>query len=123
MLNRENNYLHYLIYKYLCIGFLDLEDGGSAHFSKTVVEIKNRFVKFTYVCSCSYLIVLFIIIYFIFSNPNIMIECLVPDFRGSADHVKTIVDSGLDVFAHNVETVEKLTPFVRDRRANYRYTI
>jgi lipoic acid synthetase len=48
-----------------------------------------------------------------------MIECLVPDFRGSAENVKTIVDSGLDVFAHNIETVEKLTPFVRDRRANY----
>lgn len=58
--------------------------------------------------------------FFIFRNPNIMIECLVPDFRGSADHVKTIVESGLDVFAHNVETVEKLTPYVRDRRANYR---
>lgn len=49
-----------------------------------------------------------------------MIECLVPDFRGSAEHINTIVNSGLDVFAHNVETVEKLTPFVRDRRANYR---
>lgn len=59
-------------------------------------------------------------IIFFFSNPNIMIECLVPDFRGSADNIKTIVDSGLDVFAHNIETVEKLTPFVRDRRANYR---
>lgn len=76
----------------------DLEDGGSAHFAKTVVEIKYR-------------------------NPNIMIECLVPDFRGSANNVKTIVDSGLDVFAHNIETVEKLTPFVRDRRANYRQTL
>lgn len=49
-----------------------------------------------------------------------MIECLVPDFRGSTNQIKTIVESGLDVFAHNVETVEKLTPFVRDRRANYR---
>ncbi|CAH1724633.1 hypothetical protein AGLY_001936 [Aphis glycines] len=76
----------------------DLEDGGSAHFAETVVEIKNR-------------------------NPNIMIECLVPDFRGSAENIKTIVDSGLDVFAHNIETVEKLTPFVRDRRANYRQTM
>ncbi|KAL4142693.1 hypothetical protein QTP88_005103 [Uroleucon formosanum] len=76
----------------------DLEDGGSAHFAETVVEIKQR-------------------------NPNIMIECLVPDFRGSADNIKTIVDSGLDVFAHNIETVEKLTPFVRDRRANYRQTM
>lgn len=57
---------------------------------------------------------------FCFRNSNILVECLVPDFRGSLDSVKTIVDCGLDVYAHNVETVEKLTPFVRDRRANYR---
>lgn len=47
-------------------------------------------------------------------------ECLVPDFRGNLECVKTIVESKLDVFAHNVETVERLTPFVRDRRAHYR---
>lgn len=48
-------------------------------------------------------------------------ECLVPDFRGDEDCVATIVNSNLDVFAHNIETVERLTPFVRDRRARYRY--
>lgn len=47
-------------------------------------------------------------------------ECLVPDFRGDKNCVKIIVDSDLDVFAHNIETVEHLTPFVRDRRAEYR---
>lgn len=52
-----------------------------------------------------------------------MVECLVPDFRGDSSCIETVVDSGLDVFAHNVETVEHLTPFVRDRRANYRSTI
>lgn len=57
------------------------------------------------------------------SNNEIMVECLVPDFRGNQDHVKTIALSGLDVFAHNVETVETLTPFVRDRRAHYRYVL
>ena len=56
-----------------------------------------------------------------YRNPNILVECLVPDFRGNQDHVKTIALSGLDVFAHNIETVETLTPFVRDRRAHYRY--
>jgi lipoic acid synthetase len=45
----------------------------------------------------------------------------VPDFRGDMDAVKTIADSGLDVYAHNIETVESLTPYVRDRRARYRY--
>jgi len=105
--------------------FLDLEDGGSAHFAETVIEIKNRFVKIQFIIvkfvPVFYSSIVYIAIYiFIYSNPNIMIECLVPDFRGSADNIKTIVDSGLDVFAHNIETVEKLTPFVRDRRANYR---
>lgn len=56
-------------------------------------------------------------------NKSIIIECLVPDFRGDLDCVKTIVESGLDVYAHNIETVEKLTPFVRDRRAKYRQSL
>lgn len=47
-------------------------------------------------------------------------ECLVPDFRGDLDAVKAIANSGLDVYAHNIETVEYLTPYVRDRRAQYR---
>ncbi|KAJ8955656.1 hypothetical protein NQ314_006853 [Rhamnusium bicolor] len=47
----------------------------------------------------------------------------VPDFRGDLDQVKTIVDCGLDVYAHNIETVESLTPFVRDRRAKYRQSL
>lgn len=76
----------------------DLPDGGSNHFAETVREIKNR-------------------------NKNILVECLCPDFRGDLKQVKTIVDSGLDVYAHNIETVEKLTPFVRDRRAQYRQSL
>lgn len=55
-----------------------------------------------------------------FRNSSILVECLVPDFQGNLDHVKIIVESGLDVYAHNIETVEALTPFVRDRRARYR---
>lgn len=46
-----------------------------------------------------------------------------PDFRGNESCVRTIVESGLDVFAHNIETVESLTPFVRDRRAQYRFVM
>lgn len=46
-----------------------------------------------------------------------------PDFRGDLKCVETIANSGLDVYAHNIETVEKLTPFVRDRRAHYRQTL
>ncbi|XP_004522406.1 lipoyl synthase, mitochondrial [Ceratitis capitata] len=76
----------------------DLPDGGSNHIAETVREIKER-------------------------NPNIFVECLVPDFRGDLKCVATIANSGLDVYAHNIETVEKLTPFVRDRRAHYRQTL
>jgi lipoic acid synthetase len=41
-------------------------------------------------------------------SPSLLVECLTPDFRGNLDHVKIIVDSGLDVYAHNVETVDRL---------------
>lgn len=47
-------------------------------------------------------------------------ECLVPDFGGNLANVATIASSGLEVFAHNIETVESLTPRVRDPRAKYR---
>lgn len=56
-------------------------------------------------------------------NPRIFVECLSPDFRGDANSIRLIAESGIDVFAHNIETVEKLTPYVRDRRATYRQTL
>ena len=46
-----------------------------------------------------------------------MIECLTSDFRGDLNAVSTLVHSGLDVFAHNVETVKRLQRIVRDPRA------
>lgn len=50
-------------------------------------------------------------------------ECLCPDFAGDKSAVDTVVSSGLDVFAHNIETVEALTPYVRDHRAKYRQSL
>lgn len=41
-------------------------------------------------------------------NPSIMVECLMPDFRGHINSIETMVDSNLDVYAHNIETVESL---------------
>ncbi|XP_055629135.1 lipoyl synthase, mitochondrial [Toxorhynchites rutilus septentrionalis] len=76
----------------------DLPDGGSNHIAATIREIKNQ-------------------------NPRIFVECLAPDFRGDLECVKTVALSGLDVYAHNIETVETLTPFVRDRRADYRQSL
>jgi len=72
----------------------DLPDGGAAHFAETVRELKRL-------------------------KPSILVECLVPDYAGSTKDIETVVDSGMDVFAHNVETVRRLTPFVRDPRAKY----
>ena len=76
----------------------DLSDQGSNHFAQTVKEIKKL-------------------------NPNIYVECLTPDFRGDDKCVETIAVSGLNVFAHNVETVERLQWLVRDPRANYKQSI
>ncbi|XP_072039996.1 LOW QUALITY PROTEIN: lipoyl synthase, mitochondrial-like [Amphiura filiformis] len=76
----------------------DLPDGGSHHFAETVIELKKR-------------------------NSAILVECLTPDFRGDMEAVATIATSGLDVFAHNIETVDRLQSFVRDPRANYKQTL
>lgn len=45
------------------------------------------------------------------------------DFAGSLDYVSVVAKSGLDVYAHNIETVEALTPYVRDRRATFRQSL
>ncbi|MGZ3687459.1 MAG: lipoyl synthase [Bdellovibrionota bacterium] len=72
----------------------DLKDGGAGHFAATIREIKRL-------------------------DPSIIVEALVPDFRGDVEAIQTIVDSRLDVYAHNIETVERLQYRVRDPRANY----
>lgn len=56
-------------------------------------------------------------------NPRILVECLTGDFAGSLDCIALVVDAGLHVYAHNVETVEELTSIVRDRRAAYRQSL
>ncbi len=72
----------------------DLLDGGAAHFAETIQEIKKR-------------------------DPRILVEALVPDFRGRVESIQTIVDSRLDVYAHNLETVRRYHARVRDPRAGY----
>ncbi len=76
----------------------DLADGGASHYAECVREIKKL-------------------------NPNTAVEALTPDFNGVEKHVELVVDSGLDVFAQNVETVKRLTHPVRDPRAGYEQTI
>lgn len=55
--------------------------------------------------------------------PHILVEALTGDFGGNLNGVSAVAKSGLDVYAHNVETVEALTPFVRDRRATFRQSL
>jgi lipoic acid synthetase len=76
----------------------DLDDGGAGHFAACVREIKR-------LC------------------PGTAVEALTPDFQGALDDVATVVDSGLEVFAQNVETVRRLTHPVRDPRASYEQTL
>lgn len=76
----------------------DLADYGATHFAATVAALRA-------------------------SQPQIVIECLTPDFSGQDALVDHVVSSGLDVFAHNVETVERLQRRVRDRRANYHQSL
>jgi len=76
----------------------DLEDGGATHYAACVREIKKL-------------------------NPYTAVEALTPDFNGVDTNVNKVVMSGLDVFAQNIETVERLTRTVRDPRAGYRQTL
>ncbi|NQX88125.1 MAG: lipoyl synthase [Halioglobus sp.] len=76
----------------------DLPDGGAAHYAACVRRVRDV-------------------------NPDTVVEALTPDFLGSSGDVETVVDSGIAVFAQNVETVRRLTHPVRDPRAGYQQTL
>ncbi|CDZ78800.1 Lipoyl synthase [Legionella massiliensis] len=76
----------------------DLPDGGAQHYANAIRAIKAR---------C----------------PKTKVEALTPDFQGVEKDLVTLLDSGVDVFAQNVETVERLTHPVRDNRAGYWQTL
>ena len=76
----------------------DLPDGGAGIFAETVRQIKA-------------------------ASPQTIVEVLVPDFRGSAAQIRTLVDSRPAVIAQNIETVRRLTYDVRDKRAGYEQTL
>ena len=92
--------------------FSDMEDGGAAHFAQTVKEIKKRWTihSFKNVLDkqIKFKLQLKRICVLTFRKSSMMVECLTPDFRGDLNCVDTIVASGLDVYAHNVETVPDL---------------
>lgn len=76
----------------------DLPDGGAKHYADTISAVKKR---------C----------------PGIKVEALTPDFQGNEKDIALLLDSNLDVFAQNVETVKRLTHVVRDNRAGYEQTL
>ena len=75
----------------------DLADGGAAHFAETIRAIRDM-------------------------DPEIVIEVLTPDFNGKESSLRVVLDARPDIFNHNLETVERLTPSVRSR-AKYRLSL
>lgn len=73
-------------------------DQGSGHFAATVRNLKR-------------------------ASPKLLVECLTPDFRGVHSAIDVVAQSGLDVYAHNIETVERLQSRVRDHRAGYKQSL
>ena len=76
----------------------DLEDGGASHFAECINEIKKAY-------------------------PEIIVEVLIPDFKGDVEALKKIIEARPEVIAHNIETVERLQKKVRDVRANYKQSL
>ncbi|KAI4620568.1 uncharacterized protein J4E87_007256 [Alternaria ethzedia] len=76
----------------------DLVDSGAHHIAETIMKIKQK-------------------------NPTQLVELLGGDYGGNLEMAKVVARSGVDVFAHNIETTERLTPFVRDRRAKFRQSL
>jgi len=76
----------------------DLPDGGSAHFAKVIRAVRGR-------------------------NPGILVEALIPDFRGDLAALERVLEAAPDVLNHNLETTESLYPAIRRPRENYRRSL
>jgi len=76
----------------------DVEDQGSSHFAACITELLAQ-------------------------APETILEVLIPDFSGREEFIHKIGVANPAVIAHNIETVERLTPTVRDRRAGYRQSL
>ncbi|MDP6730419.1 MAG: lipoyl synthase [SAR324 cluster bacterium] len=57
------------------------------------------------------------------TSHRLLIEMLMPDFRGEKELIQKIIDASPAVLAHNLETVRRLTPEVRDFRADYEQSL
>ncbi|MFH0737259.1 MAG: lipoyl synthase [Candidatus Micrarchaeota archaeon] len=81
-----------------CVTRDDLPDGGAEHLARCVRELKAKM-------------------------PELIVETLVPDFFARGEAIRVVAGSGVDVVSHNIETIERLSSRVRDRRANYRQSL
>lgn len=93
--------VHQMNLSYLVLTMVDrddMSDGGAAHIEKVVSSIREL-------------------------SPRIKVELLAGDFKGEEKTLQKIAHCGLDIFAHNIETVERLTPRVRDARASYKQSL
>ena len=92
MIRSMETELHYIVIT--TVDRDDLPDQGADHFRKIIVEVKRQ-------------------------SPSLLIEALAQDFQGKIPLLKHFLKAPLDVFAHNVESVSRLSPKVRDPRASY----
>lgn len=76
----------------------DLPDGGARHIANCLNAVHKK-------------------------TPKVLIEVLIPDFRGKKDALEIVLAAKPTVLAHNIETTERLTPYVRDGRAKYRQSL
>jgi lipoic acid synthetase len=76
----------------------DLPDGGANHIAKTIKSVKMQ---------C----------------PQTIVEPLIPDFQGNHSALENIIGSGPEVISHNIETVARLSPLIRDPRATYEQSL
>lgn len=88
--------LNYIVLTSVCRD--DLHDGGAGVFAETVMRIRR-------------------------TNPKAKVEVLIPDFGGNRSAIEVVVRSKPDVIGHNLETIKRLTPIVRDRRSDYQLSL
>jgi lipoic acid synthetase len=88
--------LRYVVITSVCRD--DLQDGGAEHIAKTIKAIKSH---------C----------------PRLIVESLIPDFKGDDDSIKKVMSARPEVMSHNIETVSRLSSKVRDPRASYEQSL
>jgi lipoic acid synthetase len=76
----------------------DLQDGGASIFAACIQRIHDE-------------------------KPDVIVEVLTPDFQGKQEQIQIVLDAAPEIYNHNIETVERLTPSVRSHRATYRQTL